>query len=216
MMGPLRFGIPVTISCTICADNLQVLDFNCNPLLKKVETLSWLTFCETTLSFKYLEQRGQPPNKPSSTPWRMPSTPMTEWLAFVAWPLEWASQWASHAQQRVFGAHVAGLVIRSTKGQHFDCLSFRQEFDQTHCRWVYCLWGSIGKIDGRSTMDPHDRLQFLSWSCGVGEFEFEFRGTQKAYSFRCSGHPSICLTSGFFCCLGMLRKHDKSHPYQRV
>ena len=68
------------------------------------------------LILQILGAKGQPPNKPSSTPWRMPSTPMTEWLAFVAWPSEWASQWASHAQQRVFGAHVAGLVIRSTKG----------------------------------------------------------------------------------------------------
>lgn len=149
MMGPLRFGIPVTISCTICADNLQVLDFNFNPLLKKLGTLAWLTFCETTLSFKYLEQRG---NHPINLPAHLGECLALPWLSGLHLSL---GHWSEHHSGRAM--HSNECLVRTLlddqqihQGQHFDCLSFRQEFDQTHCRWVYCLWGPSVKSMGEA------------------------------------------------------------------
>lgn len=198
MMGPLRFGIPVTISCTICADNLQVLDFNCNPLLKKVETLSWLTFCETTLSFKYLEQRG---NHPINLPAHLGECLALPWLSGLHLSLGHRSE------------HHSGHQIH--QAQHFDCLSFRQEFDQTHCRWVYCLWApsvkSMGVSHNGSTW-PAPVFELIMWRGGIWVWIQGNSESLLVQMFR----PSFRSWLQDVCCLGMFRKHDKSHPYQRV
>lgn len=215
MMGPLRFGIPVTISCTICADNLQVLDFNCNPLLKKVETLSWLTFCETTLSFKYLEQRG---NHPINLPAHLGECLALPWLSGLHLSLGHRSEHHSGRAMHSNECLVRTLLDWSSdppRGNISIAFRFAKSLTKpTAVGSIVCGAPSVKSmgVSHNGSTWPAPVFELIMWRGGIWVWIQGNSESLLVQMFR----PSFRSWLQDVCCLGMFRKHDKSHPYQRV